>query len=271
MAKAFDQQGYVVLQDCLSKQQWRERTDHMFQLEEEGKLVKDEQCPLSDSIYGDPVFDQLLQDFAKPIGDHIGKKLLPTYTYARIYRPGEVLKPHKDRPSCEYSATLTLGYDAKIVWPIYFDEERESCVYLETGEMAVYSGCDVLHWRPAFKGKWQVQVFLHYVDADGPYASHHMDGRSEFGTKKHSDATNNNNRQDVNFTPPITNGIMLPSTDRDFPGYFPITSDNTPELMFTEAECEMIISSADEVYPGAASIGTEGNGSLNREIRAAQI
>lgn len=266
----FNKQGYVVLQDALSKQQCQELTDHMFKLHNEGKTEKDEQCPLSDSVYGDPLFDNLLQEFAEPIGQHIGKKLLPTYTYARIYRTGEVLKPHKDRPACQYSATLTLGYDAKMVWPIYFDEQRESIVHLEVGELAVYSGCEVLHWRPAFKGKWQVQVFLHYVDADGPYASEYKDGRSELGTKK-GQQVQSNDRRDVYFQPPIRNGVMIPSNDKEFPGYMSITSDNMPELMFTESECKKIISMADEVYPGAASIGTEGNGTLNREIRAAQI
>ena len=267
---AFNHQGYVILKDALSKQQCQELTDHMFKLHEEGKTEKDEQCPLSDSVYGDPLFDDLLQKFADPIGQHIGKKLLPTYTYARIYRPGEVLKAHKDRPACQYSATLTLGYDAKMVWPIYFDEEKESIVHLEVGELAVYSGCEVMHWRPAFKGKWQVQVFLHYVDADGPYASEHRDGRSEFGTKK-GEQIQSNQRKDVHFHPPIRNGVMIPSNDKEFPGYLQIASDNMPELMFTKEECEKIISLTDEFYPGSASIGTDGNGTLNREIRSAQI
>lgn len=166
----FDQQGYLVIKDVLSKQECQELSDHMFKLYNEGKTKKDEQCPLSDSIYGDPIFDGLILRFADLIGQQIGKKLLPTYTYARIYRQGEILQPHKDRDACQYSATLTLGYEGTTIWPIHF---KESIVHLNVGELAVYNGCDVMHWRPAFKGKWQVQVFLHYVDADGPYSSCH--------------------------------------------------------------------------------------------------
>jgi len=166
----FDDNGYVVLQNALNQQQCDELTQHMFNLRQQGVLVKDDQCPLSDAVYGDPVFDQLLANFAEPIGKQVGKKLLPTYTYARIYYPGEVLKKHKDRPSCEVSATLTLGFDAKAIWPIYFDEEKEIMVQLDRGELAVYKGCEVCHWRKPFKGEWHVQVFLHYVDADGPFA-----------------------------------------------------------------------------------------------------
>ena len=105
----FDKNGYVVLKDALNKEDCIKLTEHMFNLKREGKTEKDEQCPLSDAVYGDPIFDKILQDFAEPIGKTVGKTLLPTYTYARIYSPGEVLKKHKDRPACEISATLTLG------------------------------------------------------------------------------------------------------------------------------------------------------------------
>ena len=266
--QVFEQNGYVVLKDALSKERCQELTDHMFSLYDNEKLEKDDQCPLSDSIYGDPLFDNVLQEFAGPIGTHIGKNLLPTYTYARIYRPGEILKPHKDRPACQYSATLTLGYDAKQVWPIYFNDKKETQVDLEVGELAVYSGCEITHWRPAFKGKWQVQVFFHYVDADGPYASEYKDGRAELGTKKDNVQ---NKGKDVQYHLPIHNGIMIPSNDRDFPGFMSISPENMSELMFTDAECEMIISCADEIYPGAASIGSDKHSTLNREIRSAQI
>ena len=114
-AETFEKNGYVVLSDVLKNEECKLLVNHMFNLHEQGKLTKDPQCPLSDSVYGDPIFDNLLEKMAGPIGFNVGKKLLPTYTYARIYRPGEVLKRHKDRPACEISATLTLGYDADSV------------------------------------------------------------------------------------------------------------------------------------------------------------
>ena len=176
-AEYFEKNGYVVLTDAIYKDQCESLTKHMFDLQQSGKLVNDDQCPLSDAVYGDPLFDNILEKFAKPIGDAVGHTLLPTYTYARIYRPGEILKKHKDRPACEISATLTLGFDAKPVWPIFFDEERETSVSLDVGELAVYKGCEILHWRPSFKGQWHVQVFLHYVDANGPYKDEVYDNR----------------------------------------------------------------------------------------------
>lgn len=47
------------------------------------------------------------------------KKLCPTYSYVRVYTKGETLKPHFDRPSCQYSVTINFGGDP---WPISFGE-----------------------------------------------------------------------------------------------------------------------------------------------------
>lgn len=283
----FEKNGYVVLKDALTKEQCDALTKHMFDLLQQGKLEKDSQCPLSDAVYGDPIFDDLLQKFAKPIGDSVGRTLLPTYTYARIYRPGEILKRHKDRPSCEISATLTLGYDNKPIWPIFFNEEKEIPVSLEAGELAVYKGCDIVHWRPPFKGQWHVQLFLHYVDANGPYKDYIRDGRPEFGVQKDQQVTNqsvaiqpNYKTQDSVstvpakkvFSKPLFNSVIIPSGDKEFPGYFCIDKDNLPELKFTSAECQRIIDLTKQVYPISASIGgSSDNSRITREVRSANI
>lgn len=270
---AFDKNGFTVLSNALSKQECDSLVNHMFNLYDKGLLVRDEQCPLSDSVYGDPVFDDLLQKFAKPIGNHLGKTLIPTYTYARIYRNGEVLKKHKDRPACEISATMTLGYDAKYLWKIYFDEEREIPVDLEVGEMAVYAGCDILHWRPAFKGDWHVQVFFHYVDANGPYAEHGLDGRQQFGTQKTKNVESNNQKERLTFIKPVFDTVMIHSSlDNSFPGYFCINNQNVPELKFTNEECDKILTMLRDAYPSTASVGGSAESSrIAKGIRSANI
>jgi predicted 2-oxoglutarate/Fe(II)-dependent dioxygenase YbiX len=276
----FEKNGYVVLKDALSKEQCQALTKHMFDLFEQGKLVKDDQCPLSDAVYGDPIFDEMLQRFAKPIGDSVGKQLLPTYTYARIYRQGEILKRHKDRPACEISATLTLGYDSKPIWPIFFDEEREIPVALDNGELAVYKGCDITHWRPPFKGQWHVQVFLHYVDANGPYKNHVRDGRRQYGIQKNQNINTDPGvkqvqqpvQQRISFPKPIMDSVIIPSSDNTFPGYFCIDKDNLPELRFTAEECQRIINLTKNNYPSSASVGgSKDNSRITREIRSANI
>jgi PKHD-type hydroxylase len=269
--KYFDTNGYTVLTGALSKEECNNLVAYMFDLHRQGKLVKDEQCPLSDSVYGDPVFDDLLQKFAEPLGKQLGRKLIPTYTYCRIYRRGEVLKKHKDRPACEISATMTLGYDAKSVWTIFFDEDKEIPVQLEVGEMAAYKGCDILHWRPAFKGEWQVQVFFHYVDADGPYAHHAKDGRNEYGIQKIQNV-NANKKENYSFPKPIFNSIIIPGSDLTFPGYYCIDKSNFPELKFTKEECDKIVNMLNDIYPASASVGgTKDTSKVSRKIRSAEI
>jgi len=274
----FDQNGYVVLSEALNEQICKELTKHMFDLHQQGKLVQDDQCPQSDAIYGDPVFDKLLADFAEPIGNSVGKNLIPTYTYARIYRPGEILKKHKDRPSCEISATMTLGFDAKFNWPIYFDEDKEICVTLEPGDLAVYKGCEICHWRKPFKGNWHVQVFLHYVDANGPFKDHAFDGRPNLGLDAESKLQNNSNHEvnhqnhkDVEYRKPIHGGVIIPTVDQSFPGFFSINSKNMSGLMFSREECNKIVSYFQEAYPTAATIGGDDQGVLKRQIRSADI
>jgi PKHD-type hydroxylase len=271
----FDKNGFTILSNVLTKEQCDELVKHMFDLYKQGRLVKDEQCPLSDSIYGDPVFDELLQKFAKPIGNHLGKTLLPTYTYCRIYRTGEILKKHKDRPACEISATMTLGFDAKHLWKIYFDEEKEIPVDLQIGEMAVYAGCDILHWRPAFKGNWHVQVFFHYVDANGPHAVHAMDGREQLGVQKVKNVAPQTPQQEkkLTFGRPLFNTVMIPSsTDNFFPGYYSINSQNMPELKFSQQECDKILQMLRDAYPSTASVGGTTEGSrIAKGIRSANI
>lgn len=276
----FDKNGYVVLSGALSKDKCEELTQYMFTLYEQGKLVKDEQCPLSDAIYGDPIFDDLLQKFAAPIGSQVGKQLIPTYTYARIYRPGEVLKKHTDRPACEISATMTLGFDAPPIWPIFVDENKCIPVTLDAGELVVYKGCEIVHWRTAFKGKWHVQVFFHYVDANGPFKNHARDGRHAYGVQKNVNVEQRNVVQErqqtvhagLNVRRPVFNSIIIPTKDSSFPGYIGFDNNYFPELKFTVEECERIKSLASSYYPTNASIGGNNeNSKVDKSIRAADI
>lgn len=276
----FEKNGYVILNNALSKDQCQTLTKHMFDLYDQGKLVKDDQCPVSDSIYGEPIFDDILQKFAKPIGNAIGKTLLPTYTYARIYRQGEVLKKHIDRPACEISATMTLGFDSKPIWPIFFDEQKEIAIPLEEGEMAVYKGCEIAHWRTEFKGQWHVQVFFHYVDANGPYKNHVFDGRKLLGTQKNLENENTNSNaqnsiiddKNIKIPRPIFDSIIIPNNEKFFPGYFCIDNNNFSQFKFTSEECQKIIDITKKTYPISASIGGfDGNKKVVREIRSATI
>ena len=109
-------------------------------------------------------------------------ELIPTYSYARIYKKGDVLERHKDRYSCEVSMTMNLGGDP---WPIYLEPSGETDkegvkVDLEPGDALIYRGCEVEHWREAFEGENCAQVFLHYNDASGENAKENAYDRRPF-------------------------------------------------------------------------------------------
>ena len=121
----------------------------------------DEQVPNTYSHYGDLAMETLLQEVKPVMEKHTKLKLSETYSYARIYKQGDVLARHKDRYSCEISTTLNLGGDP---WPIFLDPTGKTNqagikVDLKPGDMLIYSGCDLEHWREEFKGKDCGQVF----------------------------------------------------------------------------------------------------------------
>ena len=157
----------------------------------------DKQVPNTYSHYADMVMETLLMKVLPIMKKETGLELIPTYSYARVYKKGDILRIHKDRPSCEISTTLNLGGDP---WPIFIDgtgadsviDEYKQIhkpnapegtkVLLEVGDMLVYSGCELEHWREPFEGNICGQVFLHYNHVNGPFASKNMfDGRPKLG------------------------------------------------------------------------------------------
>ena len=144
-----------------------------------------EQIPNTYSHYADFAMETLLVKMLPVMAKETGLNLVPTYSYARIYKKGDELKRHKDRPSCEISTTLNLGGDP---WPIFIDgtgadsvideyknihkpnAPKGTKVLLDVGDMLVYSGCELEHWREPFEGNVCGQVFLHYNHVNGPFA-----------------------------------------------------------------------------------------------------
>lgn len=146
------------------------------------------QGPISKSFYGDPLIETILMKSCQPLSQLVGVELLPTYAYTRVYGKHDELTFHKDRPSCEISATLSIAYPGDKPNPIYFStkEDRSDAVeiLLEPGDLCMYRGCDLWHWRPPFEHEWYLQSFLHYVDAHGQYKDNIYDGRVFLGIQK---------------------------------------------------------------------------------------
>lgn len=138
----------------------------------------DKLVPLTPSSYGDAAAEGLLAHVQDRVEAVAGRALLPTYSYLRIYKHGDVLLSHRDRPACEFSLSLNIGQVPGEPWPIYVESpEGKAEVKLGPGDALLYRGIDLFHWRERYEGHQLVQFFLHYVDADGPHAAEQYDGR----------------------------------------------------------------------------------------------
>lgn len=169
-------QPYLVEKSAILRQEAALLAAGLLLDEASGKLQDDDhQVAGTTVVHGHAMLDALMLSLLTKMEACTGLSLLPTYSYARIYRRGDELKKHSDRPACEVSATMTLGYLAPMIWPIFAGESGP--IALDVGDMLVYRGCEVEHWREPFFGDLWVQVFLHYVDRNGPHAEHAFDKR----------------------------------------------------------------------------------------------
>jgi hypothetical protein len=157
----------------------------------ENKIIRGEWKPAKEEnykysrfgYYADPLIEVLLRDSKEVFEEITRLELLPTYSYVRVYQPGEQLNAHLDREACEITVTVNVACvgDASPIYTKYQDQEPEEHV-LNPGDAIVYRGCDVLHWRsPLKEGQLNVQFMLHYVDKNGPNANCEKDNRVSYG------------------------------------------------------------------------------------------
>ena len=192
--------GYNYLQISAEADHWMLQNDVTHERNPLIGNFKDAQVPGSYAKYADRLMETLLIKTIPVMKAKTGLNLVPTYSYTRLYRTGNILNRHKDRPSCEISTTLNLGGDP---WPIFIDPTGENNVIdeyqgvikpdapkgvqvnLKPGDMLIYSGCELEHWREPFQGKLCGQVFLHYNHANGPFAKSNLyDKRPLLGIPK---------------------------------------------------------------------------------------
>jgi hypothetical protein len=190
MSKAeFNKKGYTIVKQAISAELRDFITQYaLFDEMQDYLPEKDQgltQVPNAHSKYGDPVMETMLLHLQEIMEKNTGLDLYPTYSFYRVYRQGDILEKHIDRESCEISATLCFNYsydDKEITWPIIMDGNP---VVLEPGDIVIYKGIDLDHWRDEFivnEEDWQVQGFFHFVDANGPYAEWKYDKRETIGS-----------------------------------------------------------------------------------------
>ena len=183
----FSTYGYCLIKNVLSQEILDLVTQYSLFDEMQDFSADGVQVPNAHSKYADPLMESILLKLHPIMEENTNLRLHPTYSFYRVYRYGDELTVHKDRPSCEISATLCFNYsydDEKYSWPIFMNGFRAD---LKPGDMIVYKGCELDHWREKFNSNvndWHVQGFFHYVNADGPFKDYKFDNRPIVGEKK---------------------------------------------------------------------------------------
>jgi len=165
---------YLYTKNVISKDMCNFITNWLFKKMQ--SFPSDPQVVNSPAIHSrDDHVIQAVLNYVKPKIEKATKlKLKSSYAYSRIYKEGADLKPHRDRQACEISCSITLNYnykDKKYYWPLYMANKP---INIKKGDGVIYKGIEITHSRKKFKEKnpsWHHQIFLHYVDLNGPFAN----------------------------------------------------------------------------------------------------
>ncbi len=176
MNAQLEQNNFLFVPNFISQEHAQVLNQEFFMLERNNGCVKDLQAPSSPAAYNFKPFLELLCQKTNEVTNLIEEQVLPTYTYARIYKNGEVLNRHRDRPACEISLTVHIGGDLPWNISIQKPNNEEVDLNLNIGDAMLYLGCTADHWRSTpFTGQNYSQVFLHYVRSNGPNAWTYFD------------------------------------------------------------------------------------------------
>jgi hypothetical protein len=179
----FERNRYVVLRSILKKSSVKRFYDYVCKAVDAGtEGLVDSLLPETPFSYGDFITDALMASLLPRIEEASGLALFPTYSYCRVYKNGDVLRRHTDRPACELSLSLCLGFAPNQPWPLWIETPRgASSIILNPGDAVLYRGTECPHWRDVFSGEHQAQLFLHYVNRNGPNAQWKFDKRAALG------------------------------------------------------------------------------------------
>lgn len=122
-----------------------------------------------------------------------GCELMPTYAYFRIYQEDDVCLIHPDRAACEHSMSLTVELADNKPWALcvgkehaevhapaadrnFHPDEDYTEIPMRAGDAVMYKGVNHRHGRiEPNPNPWSAHLFLHWVDANGPFADQAFD------------------------------------------------------------------------------------------------
>jgi hypothetical protein len=128
------------------------------------------------NAHSDACGDTVMYMLRAAIEAHVGLELLPTYSFVRMYRKGDMVGRHKDGKENQISCTICIERD--IDWPLGLaNDQNEASVILNPGDGVIYQGYILDHWRDKFAGQRQVQLIVGYVAKGGEFEKFGYYGR----------------------------------------------------------------------------------------------
>jgi hypothetical protein len=190
MDRFFKKHSYTVLKNFIDKSylKWAVKyyelkfnilRDHYTTRVDEYGHSPEPVMPIAKAYYGDPMAEILLLTLTPKVEKVVGKNLFPTYTYSRFYQAGQYLRKHTDRESCEYSITCPL---TSLDWPLIVNDKE---INLSPGDVLIYKGRELPHYRNTLKSGSVFQLHLHWVDQEGPYKDFKFDKRPAYLASQH--------------------------------------------------------------------------------------
>jgi predicted 2-oxoglutarate/Fe(II)-dependent dioxygenase YbiX len=247
MNQKLTEDNYIIVPNFISSSRATELAKKFKEYTETYNLSSDPQVPGSDAKFDYIPFVELLVEKTVTVSQLIGESVLPTYSYARIYKEGNELPAHVDKPQCEIS--LTVNLDCTEIWNIWIEspDGKRNEVSLCPGDAMLYLGMVGRHGREPFEGESCTQVFLHYVRTNGPYFKYYFDKDHRYS----DDSVKTKSTPIINATP---------SSESPLSKYIKVY-----ENMLDVDECNLILN--EYANTNEWTLATTGQGVENRDVR----
>ncbi len=187
MNTIFDKHNYIIINNVLSQEICQLLANYANFKASIKPNVKKDKLHNVHREYGDCIMDMLLQQFTPLIEQETGMALWPTLSFYYTYKNGHQLAKHKDRSSCQIVAGLCIGADKKFhenhgSWSLILNiDGKDEAINLDFGDLVIFKGSEIEHWRESFTGVWFVSAIFAYVDKNGPFAFQKFDQRKLLG------------------------------------------------------------------------------------------
>ena len=131
--------------------------------------------------YSDIFLETIMSKIHTIMEEKTNLNLLPTFSYARIYKLGNQMHKHKDGNIGKVTSTMNLG---GAIYPIYITDTKKNepiKIELEPGDMLIYKGEEFEHYRLKLEEEECAQAFFLYVPATQENLKYLFDGRPHMG------------------------------------------------------------------------------------------